>query len=138
MSILGDKLNQYIEESGYSVNKLATLSGVNRTSIVRMINANRHPEQHNIEKLIPYLKLTNDQKEGLWKTYEIASSGESLYTRRQYMLKLMRQVYKPGLFPLTDTGNDVVEGAPLLNPADSHENKIVHGRYEIAHNMVLS
>ena len=138
MSILGDKLNQYIEESGYSVNKLATLSGVNRTSIVRMINANRHPEQHNIEKLIPYLKLTNDQKEGLWKTYEIASSGESLYTRRQYMLKLMRQVYKPGLFPLPDTGNDVVEGAPLLNPADSHENKIVHGRYEIAHNMVLS
>ena len=112
MSILGDKLNQYIEESGYSVNKLATLSGVNRTSIVRMINANRLPEQHNIEKLLPYLKLTNDQKESLWRTYEIMSSGEYLYGRRQFMLKMMRDIYDPNFISKAAAKNRLDDEKP--------------------------
>ena len=139
MSILGDKLNQYIEESGYSVNKLATLSGVNRTSIVRMINANRLPEQHNIEKLLPYLKLTNDQKEGLWKTYEITSSGESLYERRQYMLKMMRGVYNPSFAKYINSKEEQSSDQDIPYPGDViKEYDILHGRYEVAHRLVLS
>ncbi len=138
MSILGDKLNQYIEESGYSVNKLATLSGVNRTSIVRMINANRLPEQHNIEKLLPFLKLTNEQKEGLWKTYEITSSGESLYERRQYMLKLLKRVYKPGFVKVPFIPDEPEIKEPVFeNPAPGEYN-IYHGKFEIAHQMVAT
>ena len=138
MSILGDKLNQYIEESGYSVNKLATLSGVNRTSIVRMINANRLPEQHNIEKLLPYLKLTNDQKEGLWKTYEITSSGESLYERRQYMLKMMRGVYSPGFSEKVIQPNKPDLDIPYPDTGKLKDYSILHGRYEVAHRLVLT
>lgn len=138
MSILGDKLNQYIEESGYSVNKLATLSGVNRTSIVRMINANRLPEQHNIEKLLPFLKLTTDQKESLWRTYEITSSGESMYERRQYMLKMIRNIFNPSFGQKAVKRKDSDEDYTHPPLGDMKSYTILHGRYEVAHKMVIT
>ncbi|MCR5778843.1 MAG: hypothetical protein K6G84_15735 [Lachnospiraceae bacterium] len=114
------------------------LSGVNRTSIVRMINANRLPEQQNIEKLIPFLKLTPDQTKELWRTYEIISSGEQLYERRQFMLSMVKRIFHPefsspklyksnGAPPKTGTNVNLRAGHIILK-----------GRYEVAHSLILA
>ena len=83
MSLLGDKLKYHIEESGLTVYMLSKLSGVNRTSIVRTLSSNRLPERENIEKLLPYLRLTPSEKEEIIQSYEIMSCGENVYYRRE-------------------------------------------------------
>lgn len=93
MSILGDRLKQYIDESGYTVYRLSKLSDVNRTSIVRMLNSNRIPERENMEKLLPYLKLTPAEKEEVWKLYETMACGEDIFYRREYVLNLMLSLF---------------------------------------------
>ncbi|MCR5526982.1 MAG: hypothetical protein K6F39_06335 [Lachnospiraceae bacterium] len=138
MSILGDKLTQYIDESGYSVNKLAMLSGVNRTSIVRMINANRLPEQHNIEKLIPYLKLTVSQREDLWRTYEVMSVGEHLYERRQFILRMMKEIFNPFFNTEEAIDNRMDSGNPSIKLDHNKICSILHGRYEVANAITVS
>ena len=138
ISFLGDKLNQYIEESGYSVNKLALLSGVNRTSIVRMINANRLPEQQNIEKLIPFLKLTPEQTRDLWRTYEIISSGEEQYVRRQYMLDMVLNIFDPDISPQKFLNMEDTTPKTKVN-IDMHTgHAILKGRYDVAHALILT
>lgn len=138
MSILGDKLTQYIDESGYSVNKLAMLSGVNRTSIVRMINANRLPEQHNIEKLIPYLKLTVAQREDLWRTYEVMSVGEHLYERRQFFLRMMKEIFNPVFNTQEAMDSRMDSGNPSIKLDHTKKCSILHGRYEVANAITVS
>ncbi len=136
MSILGDKLNQYITASGYTVYKLSQVSGVNRTTIVRMLNANRLPERRNMEHLIPYLKLTNDERKDLWRTYEMMSSGEELFYQRQYVLDMMLAIYNPPerqhISPFRAARVDTGETFdPIETPC------IMSGKYEVAHALSL-
>ena len=93
MSLLGDKLKYHIEESGLTVYMLSKLSGVNRTSIVRTLSSNRLPERENIEKLLPYLRLTPSEKEEIIQSYEIMSCGENVYYRREYVLKIITTLF---------------------------------------------
>ena len=136
MSILGDKLNQYIKASGYTVYKLSQISGVNRTTIVRMLNANRLPERKNMENLIPFLKLTPDEKKELWNTYEMMSCGEDIFYQRQYVLSMMLAIFNPPeqkhISAFRAAKVDTGEGFdPIETPC------ILTGKYEVAHAMSI-
>ena len=123
MSILGDKLKQYIDESGYTVYRLSKLSGVNRTSIVRMLNSNRVPERENIERLFPFLKLTPAEKDNVWKLYETSACGEDVFYRREYVLNMLLSLFN----------SKVIDSGHIPNKNDSlpdiDKKSILEGRY---------
>ncbi|MCR4892919.1 MAG: helix-turn-helix transcriptional regulator [Lachnospiraceae bacterium] len=132
MSLLGERLNQYIEESGYTVYRLSQLSGVNRTTIVRMINGNRIPDRKNMEKLVPWLKLTPSQRKALWEAYELMTSGEELFLQRNNFMKMLLDMYNPinqeKVFQF-----DRPESGVLLNMDLCKSTQILRGTFQIIH-----
>ena len=87
MSHYSEVFSTYVNEKGVSVSALAKRSGVERTSIYKMMNGERHPADVSVaEKLGRALLLSPTEMSRLLGACRIDEMGEAVYRSRQSVL----------------------------------------------------
>ncbi|MEY8338309.1 helix-turn-helix domain-containing protein [Lachnospiraceae bacterium 62-35] len=89
MTLFAKLLKYYIDSSGHSIYQLAKRSGMNRTSIHKAISEDRLPHPDSLKELEKCLNLTPEEHRQFWESYEMAFYGESVFYRRQSVLRLI-------------------------------------------------
>ena len=87
MKSLGNLLRKYISENGLTIYKAASLAGVNRTTLQKVLSDERNASEELIQKLLSVLKLSPAEKAELKELFAIQLMGEDIYLQRQYIKK---------------------------------------------------
>ena len=82
MSAFSERLNKYVDESGFSKNALIAACQVNRSTFFQCLNGKRLPTDEFFETLLQALQLSPGEEGKLRKCYYIAQIGESVYRSR--------------------------------------------------------
>ena len=83
MSEFSEKCRRYIEKSGTNVYQIAKKSGLDRTTLQKMIQGKRLPGRQFLEKLCQYLILNNAEQEELLHLYYVEKIGKEEYECQQ-------------------------------------------------------
>lgn len=94
MSAFSECCRQLLLESGSNVYQIAKQSGLDRTSIQRMITGKRMPSIQFVEKFCSHLRITPIERTELLELYKIEKIGKELYQNRLY-IKTMIESMRP-------------------------------------------
>lgn len=89
MKTLGTALRHAIEQSGYSIYRAAHKSGINRTTLQKILSDDRPVSEEQLSQILSVLKLSPAEEADILRIFEISRSGEMLYSVRQ----LIRQLF---------------------------------------------
>lgn len=89
MKSFGTLLRTYIQRSGYTNYGIAQKARVNRTTLQKILSGERTPSPEFMDRIFPLLKLTPQEAQELTSLFEIIQTGESLFSQRQYIKKLL-------------------------------------------------
>ncbi|HIR11116.1 MAG TPA: helix-turn-helix transcriptional regulator [Candidatus Fimenecus excrementavium] len=92
MSDFSNKCRAHIEHAGTNVYQLAKISGLDRTSLQRMVSGKRLPGKDFVKRLLPYLRLNIQQQEELLELYEAESLGKTVYYNRLYIKGILEHL----------------------------------------------
>ncbi len=92
MSLLSNKIEEYIKESGETVQALAAMGNLNRTTLQRVKSGERLPTRAFLKKMIRILRLSPAEAAELEKLLEIAQIGEGVYANRQKIIELIETI----------------------------------------------
>ena len=76
-----------LSENGLTIYKAASLAGVNRTTLQKVLSDERNASEELIQKLLSVLKLSPAEKAELKELFAIQLMGEDIYLQRQYIKK---------------------------------------------------
>ena len=77
----GELLRKYIDKSGYTIYSISYQSKINRTTLQKAISGDRPLSPENLEKILPYLKLTPYEKTDFEKAFLISHLGKETYKK---------------------------------------------------------
>lgn len=110
-------LRKYIKRSGYTIYGIAKTSGVNRSTLQKILLENRKPSRILIDRLMPFLNLSPEEESEILSIMEIMNTGETLYHQRLYIRKLLEHTsytlcgsYADTTLPPSDA--DITNGEP--------------------------
>lgn len=129
MKTLDTLLRYYIERSGYTIYGIAKIADVKRSTLQKILTENRKPSEELIQKLIPFLKLSPDEKEELMRMTEILNVGEELFEQRQFIKKLLEHTADILLGRAISFKDTAVEKPPLA--VDYENAQFFHGSYAV-------
>ena len=86
---IGSLLRELIDKSGYSINRLATEVGVDRTSLTHVCNNKRLPSPEMIEAVLPRLKVTPQERTEFYDLWERAKLGDGVWDNRRAFRKMV-------------------------------------------------
>lgn len=86
---LGSLLRELIDKSGYSINRLASEAGVDRTSLTHVCNNKRLPSPEMVEAVLPLLKVTPSERTEFYDLWERARLGEGVWANRRAFRKMI-------------------------------------------------
>ena len=92
MSLLSQKISEYIQESGETVQSLADLGNINRTTLQRVKSGERLPTAAFFKKMTKALRLSTTEVAELETLLEIAQVGEGCYANRQKIVELIEMI----------------------------------------------
>ena len=92
MSRFSEYLKTLVEESGSSVSALARAAGLNRPNLQNVIGGSRKPARGDMEKLLPHLRTSAEQREKLLELLEGELLGEDIVERRAYVQALLERM----------------------------------------------
>lgn len=92
MKQLNELLEEYVKKSNYTIYSLSFVSKVNRTTLQRAINGERSISRENLDKLLPYLNLTLNEKNALEAAFTISQIGESTFQKHLYIKNLLENI----------------------------------------------
>ena len=91
MSLFSEKLSKYIAQKNIKIYQISRLSGIERTSLQKMLTGARKPSSKaQILLLAQALSLTNEETEELLDLYSILEMGEENWTRRHNVMRLIQ------------------------------------------------
>lgn len=94
--LFGSLLQAYVNKSGIPVQRLAKLSGIERTSLHKMISGERLPANKGVvDTICSVLMLTQQQAHKLQEQYLIAKMGVGVYARHSLVKTLFESFDKP-------------------------------------------
>lgn len=93
MSEFSELCKKYIKRGGTNIYQLAKRSGLERTSIQRMVNGSRLPGKEFVQSVCANLKLNRAEEEELLELYEIEKIGRSVFLNRKAIWKIIYSVY---------------------------------------------
>ena len=76
MSDFSEKCRQYIEDTGTNIYQLSKISGLDRTSLQRMVTGKRLPGPEFISQFCLYLRINQQQRQELIELYELERIGK--------------------------------------------------------------
>lgn len=95
MSDFSEKCRQYIEDTGTNIYQLSKASGLDRTSLQRMVTGKRLPGPEFIAQFCLYLRINPKQKQELMELYELERIGKSTYYTRKYIQNILEHLAAP-------------------------------------------
>ncbi len=94
MTRLSKRIAELIEESGETVQSLAELGKINRTTLQRVKTGERLPTKKVFDNLCKALRLSNAETEELQTLLEMTQVGERIYFNRQKIVELIAIIYE--------------------------------------------
>lgn len=95
MSDFSEKCRQYIEDTGTNIYQLSKISGLDRTSLQRMVTGKRLPGPDFISQFCLYLRINPKQKQKLMELYELERIGKPTYYTRKYIQNILEHLSTP-------------------------------------------
>jgi transcriptional regulator with XRE-family HTH domain len=92
MSLLSQKIEEYIIESGETVQSLAEMGNINRTTLQRVKSGERLPTRAFFKKLTRVLRLSPAEEAELETLLAIAQVGDGTYANRQKIIELIETI----------------------------------------------
>lgn len=105
MKSLGNTLRHAIEQSGYSIYKAANKSGINRTTLQKILADDRPISREQLEQILSVLKLSPAEEENILTLFEISRTGETLHSIRQTIRHLFTSMSDTDAFFSNQGGN---------------------------------
>ncbi len=128
MKNLGMALRHAIEQSGYSIYKTATKTGINRTTLQKILSGDRPVSAEQLRQILSVLKLSPAEEEDFMAIFEIAQSGETLYSIRQTIRHLFVTLFDMDGFGAAYHGSS--ENTCESNFSPSHP-QIITGSFQV-------
>lgn len=104
MSEFGEYCKHCMRACGTNIYQISKASGLDRTTLQRMVNGTRLPGEEFIEIFSRYLRLSPSEKKQLTTLYQIEKIGRPVYENRLYIKYLLtqldaiqREIAEPGI-----------------------------------------
>lgn len=94
MTRFSKRIEELIDESGETVQSLAEMGKINRTTLQRLKTGERLPTKKVFDNLCKALRLSNAEVEELQTLLEITQVGERCYYNRQKIVELIAIIYE--------------------------------------------
>lgn len=101
MSDFSEKCRQYIEDTGTNIYQLSKISGLDRTSLQRMVTGKRLPGPEFISQFCLYLRINPQQRQELIELYELERIGKPTYYNRKYIQNILENLATPDFSALS-------------------------------------
>lgn len=92
MSYFSEKCKFYLNESESNVYQISKVSGLDRTTIQRMVTGKRLPSPEFVSIFCDHLRINAVERKDLMEAYQIEKIGKSTYMNRKYIKKLIRHI----------------------------------------------
>lgn len=89
MSDFSSKCREYLKDTGENVYQLSAYSGLDRTSLQRMITGKRLPGIDFVRQFCDSLRINPSQRRELMELYKIEKIGKEIYYNRKYIQELL-------------------------------------------------
>ena len=92
MSDFSSKCREYLTDTGETVYQLASSSGLDRTTLQRMLTGKRLPSIDFIRQFCDSIRINPSQRLELMELYKIEKIGKEVYYNRKYIQELLRVI----------------------------------------------
>lgn len=92
MSDFSSKCREYLKNTGETVYQLSASSGLDRTSLQRMITGKRLPGMDFVRQFCDSIRINPFQRQELIELYKIEKIGKEIYYNRKYIQELLRVI----------------------------------------------
>lgn len=130
MKSLGTILRKAIEESGYSIYKAAQKSGVNRTTLQKILADERPISSEMLHSILSVLRLSPAEEAEIFAAFEISQSGESKYILRQTTRQFLAHLSNADCFFLGQSPSVRKELSSTASPCVC-EQKLLISPYQV-------
>lgn len=89
MSEFSERCKEYVAKSNTNIYQLAKQSGLERTTLQRMVNGNRLPSIQVVKEFCSHLQITMIEEEELLELYKIEKIGKDVYFTRKEIESLI-------------------------------------------------
>ena len=94
MSEFSERCKEYVAKSNTNIYQLAKQSGLERTTLQRMVNGNRLPSIQVVKEFCSHLQITMIEEEELLELYKIEKIGKDVYYTRKEIESLIIGIQK--------------------------------------------
>lgn len=92
MSRFSEKCKQILEENGTNVYRLANNTGLERTTLQRMITGKRLPHMEFVKQFCKELRFCGEEEKQLMELYQMERIGEGTYRNRQMIHSILNHL----------------------------------------------
>lgn len=92
MSDFSSKCREYLKNTGETVYQLSASSGLDRTSLQRMITGKRLPGMDFVRQFCDSIRINPSQRQEMIELYKIEKIGKEIYYNRKYIQELLRVI----------------------------------------------
>lgn len=133
MKPLHELLKKYVEKSTYTIYSLSYASKVNRTTLQRALSGERPISRENLNRILPFLKLTLSEKNELESAFLISQIGELTYQKHMYIKELLEGI------EVINQKNDSESSVPFIPSVPLQEKtQIIKGTFNIIKSICLA
>lgn len=130
MNHFGTLLRTYIKRSGYSNYGIAKKTGINRTTLQKVLTGERSPSARLVECLLPCLQLTAEENDELLSLFETYRSGDDIHLARHAIRRMLESVSE-AVYSKKAFGTAMGQ-VPSDRPGLSfHDSQLFHGAHTV-------
>lgn len=117
-------IKHYIEINGYTIYSISTQSGVNRTTLQKVLSGQRKITKEIYERLLPYFSLSPLDKEELDQAFLIEQIGQERFQSHMEIKRIL-ELPSSALYQSTTRPSDISS----INIEKLEDQAILHGTY---------
>lgn len=122
MEPLNELLKNDIENSGYTVYSISSACGINRTTLQHAMNGDRPISRENLNRLLPFLKLTLEEREALETAFIVQQLGKNTY-QKDILIKHLLETIK--------INNAVLNNPIRISAVSINQTRLIDGSINI-------
>lgn len=132
MDTIQNLLKHYIESNGYSIYSISQQSGINRTTLQKIISGQRKITQDIYDKLISFFSLSPIDKEELDQAFLIDQIGQERFQAHMEIKRIL-EMSASALYQTSDRSANSL----AINIDTFEDQMLIYGTYEIV-NVIFS
>lgn len=93
MSKFSDRCKAYLEADGHTIYSFSKASGLDRTTVHRLVNGKRLPSREFLMEFCHELRINAREEKEIFELYEEEKVGTAVYQNRKYVLNFLSEVH---------------------------------------------